>query len=362
VHSIRKSTEATGLGNVLGNKGGTVVSFGFHDLSMCFVNTHLAAHQDQTKRRNADVASVVSGINLGKTQKMDILNSYHHVFWMGDLNYRLDYGGQGDEKEPSPEQHAEMVSLIKQKKYSELFQYDQLTAERNAKHVFYGFNEGQYNFPPTFKVARGTEDIEYNPKRSPAWTDRILWRSFPGFVAKQTSLKSCDELTTSDHKPVSAIFAMERFELSPAIDPLLGPATLKITNLACQDLPVGDVTGSSDPFIRFSGDFVVGGERETKHMKKTLNPKWDNKDVPDIPLSVNSRKRLQASYLSVRVFDWDLGSSADLLCSGVIPIAQCLGGEPFKFNFVLSRGGVPKGSISGVLSINYGESTFFSSV
>jgi hypothetical protein len=257
-----------------------------------------------------------------------------------------------------------MVSMIKKKQYKELFEFDQLTAERKKKNVFYGFQEGAYNFPPTFKVERGTEDLEYNAKRSPAWTDRILWRSFPGFVAKQTELRSSLDVTTSDHKPVSAVFAMERFEMSPAIDPLLGAATLKITNLACQDLPVGDVTGSSDPFVRFSGDFIVGGERETKHMKKTLNPKWDNKDVPDIPLSVNSAKRLQASYLSVRVFDWDLGSSADLLCSGVIPIAQCLtnNGEPYKFNFLLSRGGVSKGSISGVLSISYAESDFFSSV
>lgn len=25
-------------------------------------------------------------------QNMDILNQFHHVFWLGDLNYRLDFG------------------------------------------------------------------------------------------------------------------------------------------------------------------------------------------------------------------------------------------------------------------------------
>ena len=24
-------------------------------------------------------------------QKLDILNQFHHVFWLGDLNYRLDF-------------------------------------------------------------------------------------------------------------------------------------------------------------------------------------------------------------------------------------------------------------------------------
>jgi hypothetical protein len=36
---------ATGVGNMLANKGGTVMSLSFHHLTLCFVNSHLAAHQ-----------------------------------------------------------------------------------------------------------------------------------------------------------------------------------------------------------------------------------------------------------------------------------------------------------------------------
>ncbi len=51
------------------------------------MNSHLAAHQNKTEKRNDDVAEVLAGIQLGKA-KVDILNQFHHVFWMGDLNYR----------------------------------------------------------------------------------------------------------------------------------------------------------------------------------------------------------------------------------------------------------------------------------
>eukprot|EP00456_Euglypha_rotunda_P033424 TRINITY_DN25889_c1_g1_i5.p1 TRINITY_DN25889_c1_g1~~TRINITY_DN25889_c1_g1_i5.p1 ORF type:complete len:101 (-),score=15.10 TRINITY_DN25889_c1_g1_i5:23-325(-) len=79
----------------MGNKGGTAVSFTLNDISLCFVNTHLAAHQHKVDKRNEDVAEVIKGIKMGaKQERMDILNQYHHVFWCGDLNYRLDFGDQ----------------------------------------------------------------------------------------------------------------------------------------------------------------------------------------------------------------------------------------------------------------------------
>ena len=39
----------------------------------------------------------------------------------------------------------------------------------------------QCRFPPTFKVARNAVTETYNKKRTPSYTDRILFNSFPGF-------------------------------------------------------------------------------------------------------------------------------------------------------------------------------------
>ena len=41
-----------------------------------------------------------------------------------------------------------------EKAREKLFAHDQLTAEMKKNHVFAGFTEGVYKFPPTFKVKR----------------------------------------------------------------------------------------------------------------------------------------------------------------------------------------------------------------
>lgn len=42
---IQKKSEATGIGNVMGNKGGVGICFYLHETSICFIGCHLAAHQ-----------------------------------------------------------------------------------------------------------------------------------------------------------------------------------------------------------------------------------------------------------------------------------------------------------------------------
>ena len=46
--------------------------------------------------------------------------------------------------------------------------------------VFQGFNEGQPNFAPTYKYDLFCDDYDTSEKqRTPAWTDRVLWRRKP---------------------------------------------------------------------------------------------------------------------------------------------------------------------------------------
>mmetsp|Transcript_24156 Transcript_24156/g.47501 ORF Transcript_24156/g.47501 Transcript_24156/m.47501 type:complete len:659 (+) Transcript_24156:84-2060(+) len=149
IKHIDSGSAATGIANMLGNKGGLAVSFHFGDLRLGFVSCHLAAHQNQTARRNMDARNI-AGIRVGKWS-MDLCNQFHHLFWFGDLNYRLDWGDQGDALSPSPEQFITMVDMVQEKRFEELFQVDQLKKQQRLKTAFQDFEEGAYEFPPTFK-------------------------------------------------------------------------------------------------------------------------------------------------------------------------------------------------------------------
>jgi len=75
-------------------------------------------------------------------------------------------------------------------------------------------------------------------------------------------------------------------------------------------------------------------------------------------LTVNSKVRLSYSFLFIRVFDHDVGSAPDLLCSGVIPLRQALSGKPTPFTLELSSGGLPAGILEGNLQLTWDETLF----
>lgn len=89
------------------NKGGIAISVNVWDTELCFVNSHLAAHQGKVHLRNAMFRSIVRGIRLDP-YNMDILTGHHHVFWMGDLNYRIAFGQQASS--PTGDEFAAVVN------------------------------------------------------------------------------------------------------------------------------------------------------------------------------------------------------------------------------------------------------------
>lgn len=357
ISEVHSGSEATGVGHVMANKGGLCITLKFWDTSMCFVNCHFAAHVGQCEARNGNYREIVGNMRVG-LQNMDILNQFHHVFWMGDLNYRLDF--EDKQLNPQTTHWSQVVEQIEQDNFLSLLQFDELHKEQEAGRVLHLFKEGEIKFPPTFKMKRDLEE-EYDQKRMPAWCDRILWSSLPGCNVELLSYNSVRSISTSDHKPVAATFTLTAHALpcnsSDSVDEDDKRWHARFTSLRAKNLRASDMSGYSDPYVSFVGPSVFQ-EVHTKVKFQTLNPVWNPlKDLPTIVLNTFAIQRLEKEYLMVRVVDYDYTSTDDTLGYGVIPLAAAVSAfkskGTAKFNVELSHRGCPAGTLEGVMKLTW---------
>lgn len=217
VSNIEASHERTGVAKIGWNKGGQLVKFAIGHTPICFFSAHLAAHQAQTARRNADFRKIMAGCRA-MDRNLDAALQAHHTFVLGDLNYRIEPPAEekeGSEMSTSTSSSRKARGMTKQLQaaiangdWHVLLASDQLSKEIAEGHVLAGFEAPAPNFAPTFKVQRGKVQPTYQPERVPSYTDRILHRSLPGFrpSLELLAFESCPMVTSSDHKPVRAMY------------------------------------------------------------------------------------------------------------------------------------------------------------
>ncbi|XP_037530930.1 phosphatidylinositol 3,4,5-trisphosphate 5-phosphatase 1 [Nematolebias whitei] len=197
----------TGIANTLGNKGAVGVSFMFNGTSLGFVNSHLTSGSEKKLRRNQNYINILRLLNLRdkKFNPFDITHVFTHFFWLGDLNYRVEF----------PSSEAEyIVTKIKQQQYQELLSKDQLCMERTDGKVFLHFDEEEITFPPTYRFERDTrEKYAYTKAKAtgtkynlPSWCDRVLRKSYPLVHVVCQTYGCTTDIMTSDHSPVFASF------------------------------------------------------------------------------------------------------------------------------------------------------------
>jgi hypothetical protein len=212
ISGVEINTQKTGLvGGLVANKGGICFKLAYRGHELCFINTHLAAHEGLEHRqdRNRMAAEVQGGARVGNLL-IDPANQFHHTFWAGDLNYRVEFsdwvgpdGSLDKTKAPHELKMRQVKRLIEHQKWDVLQAADELQREMAAGRVFAGFIDSPCDFPPTFKVERGYE-LQYNDKRVPSYCDRIIHCSKAGYerCLHQEAFNAGFNLITSDHKPV----------------------------------------------------------------------------------------------------------------------------------------------------------------
>ncbi|XP_074588264.1 type I inositol polyphosphate 5-phosphatase 1-like [Curcuma longa] len=202
IQNLKVSPVGVGVMGYIGNKGSVSISMSIYQTLFCFTCCHLSSGEKSGDelRRNADVQEIHRKTQFSTIAQAGVPKTIHdheRIFWLGDLNYRIDL---------SFEKTHELISTTN---WSMLLERDQLIRELKKGGAFDGWSEGVINFPPTYKYefdsSSYVRDDHKGGRRNPAWCDRILWF---GKGAKLLNYRRA-ELKLSDHRPVTAIFAVE---------------------------------------------------------------------------------------------------------------------------------------------------------
>ena len=184
---VETASEATGLsiakkwtGKQLGNKGAVAIGFRWYDTPLCFIGSHLAARPERVGKRNANYQQIIEKLSMkmgqdlcvggqrgkGSNRAPQLTHVFDHIFWMGDLNYRLDHD------------YARAVQHASRGAWKSLRAADQLQREMRSGRAFAGFREGPLDTCPSYRWQKA---MAFSNKRgqSPSYTDRICGTANP---------------------------------------------------------------------------------------------------------------------------------------------------------------------------------------
>lgn len=197
-----------------GNKGTVAVRFELLSTSLCFLCVHFESGESKVEQRTAqlrDALRCFEGLSPPIPAAID-----HDVFAIaGDLNVRLRLPAASAELESKrllqALQGCWAAGWMAKKRedadggsngsppWQPWLGYDQFISGA-AQHLRpLGILEGPVMFAPTYRMFVNSD--EYDPARTPAWCDRVLYKSVG---MRLISYKAVGELRGSDHRPVYA--------------------------------------------------------------------------------------------------------------------------------------------------------------
>nr|XP_054595188.1 inositol polyphosphate phosphatase-like 1b isoform X3 [Nothobranchius furzeri] len=352
ISHVNTASVKTGLGNTLGNKGAVGVSFLFNGTSFGFVNCHLTSGSDKVLRRNQNFVDILRLLSLGDKQLsgFDISLRFTHLFWCGDLNYRLDLDVQ------------DILKHVSKREFEELMCADQLTRERHKRKAFFNFKEEKIAFPPTYRYERGSRDCYLWQKYKtsgvrvnvPSWCDRILWKSYPETHIICSAYGCTDDIFTSDHSPVFATFQVGVMSQCNS-----GAADLSLSlERAWIELEAIDVivktASKAKFFIEFHSSCLEETQRSTENNSQScdvpgfLKLGWTSKQLPKLFPVLSDMEYLQDQHLLLSVKSCDGFESYGECCVSL----RSLTGASQKFETFLSHRGEEMGSIRGRVRVH----------
>ncbi|XP_077647065.1 phosphatidylinositol 3,4,5-trisphosphate 5-phosphatase 2 isoform X2 [Lonchura striata] len=351
ISHVSTSSVKTGIANTLGNKGAVGVSFMFNGTSFGFVNCHLTSGNEKTARRNQNYLDILRLLSLGDKQlsSFDISLRFTHLFWFGDLNYRLDMDIQ------------EILNYISRKELEPLLKVDQLNLEKEKHKVFLRFGEEEITFPPTYRYERGSRDTYVWHKQKPtgvrtnvpSWCDRILWKSYPETHVNCNAYGCTDDIVTSDHSPVFGSFEVgvtSQFVSKKGLSKSSEQAYIEFESIEA----IVKTSSRTKFFIEFYStcleEFKKSFENDSQSSDNInfLKVQWSSRQLPTLKPILSEIEYLQDQHLLLTVKSLD-GYESYGEC--VIALKSMIGSTAQQFLTYLSHRGEETGNIRGSMKV-----------
>ncbi|NWS63710.1 SHIP2 phosphatase, partial [Chunga burmeisteri] len=382
ISHVSTSSVKTGIANTLGNKGAVGISFMFNGTSFGFVNCHLTSGNEKTARRNQNYLDILRLLSLGDKQlsSFDISLRFTHLFWFGDLNYRLDMdiqvrgGGEGGAlgvvsppPRANPSVPQEILNYISRKELEPLLKVDQLNLEKEKHKVFLRFGEEEITFPPTYRYERGSRDTYVWHKQKPtgvrtnvpSWCDRILWKSYPETHINCNAYGCTDDIVTSDHSPVFSSFEVGVTSQFVSKKGARAQGDTPLPSLwACIEFEsieaIVKTASRTKFFIEFYStcleEFKKSFENDSQSSDNInfLKVQWSSRQLPTLKPILSEIEYLQDQHLLLTVKSLD-GYESYGEC--VIALKSMIGSTAQQFLTYLSHRGEETGNIRGSMKV-----------
>ncbi|NXM65351.1 SHP2B phosphatase, partial [Serilophus lunatus] len=335
-----------------GNKGAVGVSFLFNGTSFGFINCHLASGSEKTHRRNQNYSDILHSLVLGDKRLggFDLTLRFTHLFWFGDLNYRLDMDVE------------DILAHVTKKEFQALLAVDQLSLEQKKNKVFLQFSEGDISFPPTYRYERGSRDTYVWQKfrhkgvriNVPSWCDRILWKSHPETHVVCNSYGCTDDIVTSDHSPVFATFEVGvTSQFVPKEAPGSGPEALACIEWESVEV-ILKTTSHSKCYIEFHSYCLEEMQRSGENTFQNcdipgfLKLGWSSKHLPVLNPILPDLEYLRDQHLLLSIKGVESCESYGECC---IAMRSMIGSTAQQFETFLFHRGEETGSMRGLMRV-----------
>uniref|UniRef100_A0A8C1SNV3 phosphatidylinositol-3,4,5-trisphosphate 5-phosphatase n=1 Tax=Cyprinus carpio TaxID=7962 RepID=A0A8C1SNV3_CYPCA len=349
ISQVNTASVKTGLGNTLGTNiscSNKPINTPTNSSFFCFLTSCISF--DKALRRNHNFQDILRLLSLGEKQlsTFDISLRFNHLFWCGDLNYRLDLDA------------LDILKHVSKREFEELMCADQLTRERHRRKAFFNFKEEKILFPPTYRYERGSRDCYLWQKykssgvqvNGPSWCDRVLWKSYPESHIICTSYGCTDDIFTSDHSPVFATFEVGVISQFPRTELGSERASIELEVIEA----VVKTSSKAKFFIEFHSRYLEESRRSAENDSQYcevpgfLKLGWSSKQFPKLRPVFSDLEHLRDQHLLLSVKSCDGFESYGECC---VPLRSVTGKSSDPFETCLTHRGEEMGSIRGRIRV-----------